>query len=240
MKFVPRAPIDNRRGEQYTRSKTQNAPPAARRALIKGGIRHDPKTVCFAAALRGTALCLLAGCDTAASGSTGSASAPANSSASASSENIPSTTNEANTSGLRPNFDENSLFSITGTSDAFEPCLGWGPGVSGCSLKSVLAAASLLQWAEQTNLTSRTTDAIEDAFSQWYDALDSMDQESFAEAWPLIKDDANALLTDKDSLSGRIEDAGLDPADLPGCSEKNWDALQDVIDRLTPEATGEF
>lgn len=186
------------------------------------------------------ALCLLAGCDTAASGSTDSASAPANSSASASSENIPSTTNEANTSGLRPNFDENSLFNITGTSDAFEPCLGWGPGVSGCSLKSVLAAASLLQWAEQTNLTSRTTDAIEDAFSQWYDALDSMDQESFAEAWPLIKDDANALLTDKDSLSGRIEDAGLDPADLPGCSEKNWDALQDVIDRLTPEATGEF
>ena len=168
MKFVPRAPIDNRRGEQYTRSKTQNAPPAARRALIKGGIRHDPKTVRFAAAL------------------------------------------------------------------------GWGPGVSGCSLKSVLAAASLLQWAEQTNLTSRTTDAIEDAFSQWYDALDSMDQESFAEAWPLIKDDANALLTDKDSLSGRIEDAGLDPADLPGCSEKNWDALQDVIDRLTPEAKGEF
>ena len=94
------------------------------------------------------ALCLLAGCDTAASGSTGSASAPANSSASASSESVPSTTNEANTSGLRPNFDENSLFSITGTSDAFEPCLGWGPGVSGCSLKSVLAAASLLQWAE--------------------------------------------------------------------------------------------
>ena len=186
------------------------------------------------------ALCLLAGCDTAASGSTGSASAPANSSASASSENIPSTTNEANTSGLRPNFDENSLFSITGTSDAFEPCLGWGPGVSGCSLKSVLAAASLLQWAEQTNLTSRTTDAIEDAFSQWYDALDSMDQESFAEASPLIKNDANALLTDKDSLSGLIEDAGLDPADLPGCSEKNWDALQDVIDRLTPEAKGEF
>ena len=47
------------------------------------------------------ALCLLAGCDTAASGSTGSASAPANSSASASSESVPSTTNEANTSGLR-------------------------------------------------------------------------------------------------------------------------------------------
>lgn len=169
------------------------------------------------------------------------ASDSASASASTSNSALPDSTTQANTGSLNPgNFDENSAFSITGTTDAFAPCLGWGPGVSGCSLKSVLAAASLLQWAEQTNLTSRTTDAIEDAFSQWYDALDSMDQESFAEAWPLIKDDANALLTDKDSLSGRIEDAGLDPADLPGCSEKNWDALQDVIDRLTPEAKGEF
>ena len=185
--------------------------------------------------------CLLAACGGSAS-SPASSAAPASDSASASgSSELPSSTTEANTGELNPgNFDENSVFSITGTTDAFAPCLGWGPGVSGCSLKSVLAAASLLQWAEQTNLTSRTTDAIEDAFSQWYDALDSMDQESFAEAWPLIKDDANALLTDKDSLSGRIEDAGLDPADLPGCSEKNWDALQDVIDRLTPEAKGEF
>ena len=169
------------------------------------------------------------------------ASDSASASASTSDSALPDSTTQANTGSLNPgNFDENSAFSITGTTDAFAPCLGWGPGVSGCSLKSVLAAASLLQWAEQTNLTSRTTDAIEDAFSQWYDALDSMDQESFAEAWPLIKDDANALLTDKDSLSGRIEDAGLDPADLPGCSEKNWDALQDVVDRLTPEAKGEF
>lgn len=169
------------------------------------------------------------------------ASDSASASASTSDSALPDSTTQANTGSLNPgNFDENSAFSITGTTDAFAPCLGWGPGVSGCSLKSVLAAASLLQWAEQTNLTSRTTDAIEDAFSQWYDALDSMDQESFAEAWPLIKDDANALLTDKDSLSGLIEDAGLDPADLPGCSQKNWDALQDVIDRLTPEAKGEF
>ena len=185
------------------------------------------------------ALCLLAGCDTAASGSTGSASAPANSSASASSENIPSTTNEANTSGLRPNFDENSLFSITGTSDAFEPCLGWGPGVSGCSLKSVLAAASLLQWAEQTNLTSRTTDAIEDAFSQWYDALDSMDQESFAEAWTMIEPDALSLLSDKESMTDRITDAGLDPDTLPGCTLKNWQALQNVLDSCVPAVNGE-
>ena len=185
------------------------------------------------------ALCLLAGCDTAASGSTGSASAPANSSASASSENIPSTTNEANTSGLRPNFDENSLFSITGTSDAFEPCLGWGPGVSGCSLKSVIAAASLLQWAESAHLSSRTPEAIQDAFYDWYDSLSSADQENFAEAWTMIEPDALSLLSDKESMTDRITDAGLDPDTLPGCTLKNWQALQTVLDDCVPETNGE-
>ena len=185
------------------------------------------------------ALCLLAGCDTAASGSTGSASAPANSSASASSENIPSTTNEANTSGLRPNFDENSLFSITGTSDAFEPCLGWGPGVSGCSLKSVIAAASLLQWAESAHLSSRTPEAIQDAFYNWYDSLSSADQENFAEAWTMIEPDALSLLSDKESMTDRITDAGLDPDTLPGCTLKNWQALQNVLDSCVPAVNGE-
>lgn len=185
------------------------------------------------------ALCLLAGCDTAASGSTGSASAPANSSASASSENIPSTTNEANTSGLRPNFDENSLFSITGTSDAFEPCLGWGPGVSGCSLKSVIAAASLLQWAESAHLSSRTPEAIQDAFYDWYDSLCSADQENFAEAWTMIEPDALSLLSDKESMTDRITDAGLDPDTLPGCTLKNWQALQNVLDSCVPAVNGE-
>ena len=185
------------------------------------------------------ALCLLAGCDTAASGSTGSASAPANSSASASSENIPSTTNEANTSGLRPNFDENSLFSITGTSDAFEPCLGWGPGVSGCSLKSVIAAASLLQWAESTHLSSRTPEAIQDAFYDWYDSLSAADQENFAEAWTMIEPDALSLLSDKESMTDLITDAGLDPDTLPGCTLKNWQALQSVLDSCVPAVNGE-
>lgn len=185
------------------------------------------------------ALCLLAGCDTAASGSTGSASAPANSSASASSENIPSTTNEANTSGLRPNFDENSLFSITGTSDAFEPCLGWGPGVSGCSLKSVIAAASLLQWAESAHLSSRTPEAIQDAFYDWYDSLSAADQENFAEAWTMIEPDALSLLSDKESMTDLITDAGLDPDTLPGCTLKNWQALQNVLDSCVPAVNGE-
>ena len=179
---------------------------------------------------------VLVGCGGAGAGSSeASSSAPASSGAAASGESLPDSTTQADTSGLNPgDFDENSIFSITGTSAAFEPCLGWGPGVSGCSLKSVIAAASLLQWAENARLASRTPDAIQDAFYTWYDTLDSDEQESFAEAWTMIEPDALGLLSDKESMTGRIEDAGLDPDALPGCTLKNWQALQSVLDDCVP------
>ena len=184
--------------------------------------------------------CLLAACGGAAS-SPASSAAPASDSASASgSSELPSSTTEANTGELNPgNFDENSVFSITGTTDAFAPCLGWGPGVSGCSLKSVIAAASLLQWAESAHLSSRTPEAIQDAFYNWYDSLSSADQENFAEAWTMIEPDALSLLSDKESMTDRITDAGLDSDTLPGCTLKNWQALQNVLDSCVPAVNGE-
>ena len=163
------------------------------------------------------------------------ASDSASASASTSDSALPDSTTQANTGSLNPgDFDENSIFSITGTAAAFEPCLGWGPGVSGCSLKSVIAAASLLQWAENARLASRTPEAVQEAFYSWYDTLDADEQESFAEAWTMIEPDALSLLSDKDSMAGRIEDAGLDPDTLPGCTLKNWQALQTVLDDCVP------
>ena len=179
---------------------------------------------------------VLAGCGGSAASGSSSSEAPSSASAPASSEAVPDSTTEANTSQLNPgNFDENSIFSITGTSDAFEPCLGWGPGVSGCSLKSVIAAASLLQWAEEARLSARTPDAVQEAVGNWYDSLSADDQENFAEAWTMIEPDALALLSDKESMTGRIQDAGLDPDTLPGCTLKNWQALQTVLDEMVPD-----
>ena len=164
---------------------------------------------------------ILAGCG----GSTASSSeAPSSASSSASSAASGAASSEA---------------ASTGTAAAFEPCLGWGPGVSGCSLKSVIAAASLLQWAENARLASRTPEAVQEAFYSWYDTLDADEQESFAEAWTMIEPDALSLLSDKDSMAGRIEDAGLDPDTLPGCTLKNWQALQTVLDDCVPETNGE-
>ena len=197
-----------------------------------------PLALLLCAALLG---CLLAACNGSADSSPASSAAPASDSASASgSSELPSSTTEANTGELNPgNFDENSVFSITGTTDAFAPCLGWGPGVSGCSLKSVIAAASLLQWAESAHLSSRTPEAIQDAFYDWYDSLSSADQENFAEAWTMIEPDALSLLSDKESMTDLITDAGLDPDTLPGCTLKNWQALQNVLDSCVPAVNGE-
>lgn len=200
-----------------------------------------PLALLLCAAMLG---CLLAACNGSADSSPASSAAPASDSASASgSSELPSSTTEANTGELNPgnpgNFDENSVFSITGTENAFAPCLGWGPGVSGCSLKSVIAAASLLQWAEGARMSSRSPEAIQDAFYSWYDGLTDNQQEGFAEAWPLVKDAALDLLSDKDSMTGRIADAGLDADTLPGCTLKNWQALQSVLDDIVPETNGE-
>lgn len=184
---------------------------------------------------------LLVGCsDTSDDASHASSSASSPSSSSASSESAPSSTVQADTSGLfNKDFDENSLFSVDGTAAAFAPSLGWGPGVSGCSLKSVQAAATLLVWADEANLSARTDTAIEDAYTQWYDNLSDIEQEGFAEAWPMIKEDAAALLEDKDAMAGRLDDMGLE-ADKLTFSEKDWNALEEVVDPLVPEAKGEY
>lgn len=184
---------------------------------------------------------LLVGCsDTSDDASHASSSASSPSSSSSSSESAPSSTVQADTSGLfNKDFDENSLFSVDGTAAAFAPSLGWGPGVSGCSLKSVQAAATLLVWADEANLSARTDAAIEDAYTQWYDNLSGIEQEGFAEAWPMIKEDAAALLEDKDAMAGRLDDVGLE-ADKLTFSEKDWNALKEVVDPLVPEAKGEY
>lgn len=191
--------------------------------------------LCCAALLCG----LVSGCSGKTETPASSASAPASSSASTPSTTVPESTSRADTSELAPgSFDENSIFTITGTAEAFAPCLGWGPGVSGCSLKSVIAAASMLDWAETNRLSARNADAIQTAFEDWYSSLGEMDQESFAEAYPMIREAALELFSDKQSMTGRIEDAGLEPDKMPGCTLKNWQALQSVLDSCVPEAVG--
>ena len=114
-----------------------------------------------------------------------------------------------------------------------------GGVIAGVGAACQQAAATLLVWADEANLSARTDAAIEDAYTQWYDNLSDIEQEGFAEAWPMIKEDAAALLEDKDSMAGRLDDVGLE-ADKLTFSEKDWNALEEVVDPLVPEAKGEY
>ena len=178
---------------------------------------------------------ILAGCGgSTASSSEAPSSASSSASSAASGEDLPDSTTRADTSGLNPgDFDENSIFSITGTAAAFEPCLAGGrvfPAARSIGDRSGIPAAV----GRNARLASRTPEAVQEAFYSWYDTLDADEQESFAEAWTMIEPDALSLLSDKDSMAGRIEDAGLDPDTLPGCTLKNWQALQTVLDDCVP------
>lgn len=171
--------------------------------------------------------CLLAGCEDAAGGGA---------SDSAASETIPESQTEASAEGLLPGeLEENTFSAFTDPAEAFETSLGWGPGTAGTSLKSVIAAADMLHWAEENELSRQSASVVKKLVQNWYDGLSDTRQEGFAEAWPLIKDNAEALLTKKSSMIDRIADAGLDADDLPGCSQKNWTVLQTALDDIVPE-----
>lgn len=174
---------------------------------------------------------LLAGCGRRAASAASSESRPASS--------VPAQT-EASTPAVSPDEEENSLLTISDPKAAFASCLGWGPGSAGSSLKSVRAAADLLAWAEENQLSRQGPDLVAGVFGRWYEGLEPLQQENLAEVWPLVQADATALLTAKSDMTGRIQDAGLDPSLLPGCTVKNWQALEDVLDDRLPANPGEY
>ena len=129
------------------------------------------------------------------------------------------------------------LAGCSDTSDDASHASSSASSPSSSSASSESAPSSTVQAA--TSGLFNTDAAIEDAYTQWYDNLSDLEQEGFAEAWPMIKEDAAALLEDKDSMAGRLDDVGLE-ADKLTFSEKDWNALEEVVDPLVPEAKGEY
>lgn len=183
----------------------------------------------------GLLACILTSCGgTSSSGASASSGADSAASA-ASSEGVPDTKSEASASGILPSDDENSILSVTDPNKALESCVGWGAGTAGTSLKAVVGAADMLHWAEENNL-ARQSAAAEVALEKWYNGLSKVHQEGFSEAWPLIKEDASQMLTNKEDIADLIDTAGLSIKDLPGCTLKNWETLRDIMDDIVPES----
>lgn len=174
---------------------------------------------------------VLAGCTpTATSSSSSSVSSQALSEVPAS-EAIPSGEDDTTPA---PNVDdtENGFSGISAPANAFAGSLGWGPGTAGTSLKSVAAAASMLDWADENSAANRSSDALRDSLSQWFDSLEQVDQENFAEVWPLIEESAQRILDDPKAVQEELSDAGVQ--EIPSCSEEDWSAVAGVLNAIVP------
>lgn len=173
---------------------------------------------------------VLAGCTPSASSSSSSSSSQALSEA-PTSQAVPSGEDDT---APAPVVDgsENGFNGISDPADAFAGSLGWGPGTAGTSLKSVAAAASMMEWADANAAANRSSDALNDSLSQWFDSLEQVDQENFAEAWPLIEESAQRILDDPKAVQGELSDAGVQ--ETPSCSEEDWSAVAGVLNAIVP------
>lgn len=151
----------------------------------------------------------------------------------------PSDSSKASISGALTQPDNSSVLVLDGSSvsaeendlqqdalhEALNACLGWGPGSAGSSLHAVSAAAALLDWASANGLAGRTDSFAADAFTAWYEGLDDFGQDTFSETWPLVCEEADALLEGADGTDELLESAGADPSQAGSWDAADWDAL---------------
>lgn len=95
----------------------------------------------------------------------------------------------------------------TGLHAALELCVCFGQGEAGVSLKTVVAACGMLDWAEDNpeNPLDRTiTRSVED----WLGEKDLETRERFWENWPSITRQAQEILDDPDGSADLLASAG--------------------------------
>jgi hypothetical protein len=178
------------------------------------------------------AFCMLAGCSEAGTSSSAPASSRAEASLPSSQVASPSNTLPA------PSVDssENGILlaqdTLTAPDEVFDGLLTWGPGTAGCTLHSVICASEVLDWATQNQLAALEAEDISAALAAWYDGLDAYDQETLAETWPMVRDDAGELLADPDGMADLLETAGLTVEDVLGANADDFLALCEAADPL--------
>ncbi len=192
--------------------------------LHSASLRRTARIICIAAAFS-----LLIGCTPASPSSSNKASV---SGALTQPDNDSVLVMGGSQTGSEPSGEENALpvEAVAGLEDALNNCLGWGPGSAGCSLHSVAAAAALLDWSSENALAAYAGDPAASAFDAWYAELDEFDRDTFAETWPMVCDDAAALLEDTNSMAGLLETAGASTENAGDWNGSDWETLRAAID----------
>lgn len=115
---------------------------------------------------------------------------------------------------------------------ALESCVSFGEGEAGVSLKTAIAAADLLNWAE-ANARDSSIDAMAAHLGEWLAGLDPERQNLFWANWPAIDGQAWAILRDMPGQLPLLADAG-DPQKYdrytPACYERLTCAVEKYLE----------
>lgn len=115
---------------------------------------------------------------------------------------------------------------------ALESCVSFGEGEAGVSLKTAIAAADLLDWAE-ANARDSSIDAMAAHLSGWLEGQDPERQGLFWANWPMVEEQAWAMVRDLPGQRPLLADAG-DPQDYdhytPACFERLTCAVEKYLE----------
>lgn len=115
---------------------------------------------------------------------------------------------------------------------ALQSCTAFGEGEAGAALKTVLAAAQLLNWAEGAAKES-SIDSIEAHLQTWLAGQDTAVQNLFWANWPAVDVQAYALVRDLPGQLPLLADAGSPQAYdhyTPACYERLHCAVDRFLD----------
>lgn len=115
---------------------------------------------------------------------------------------------------------------------ALEGCVAFGEGEAGVSLKTAIAAADLLNWAE-ANARDSSIDAMTAHLSAWLAEQDAERQALFWANWPAVDEQAWAMVRDLPGQLPLLADAG-DPQRYdrytPACYERLHCAVEKYLE----------
>ena len=115
---------------------------------------------------------------------------------------------------------------------ALENCVSFGEGEAGVSLKTAIAAAELLNWAE-ANARDSSIDAMAAHLEGWLAGQEAERQSLFWANWPAIDEQAWAIVRDMAGQRALLADAG-DPQDYdhytPACYERLTCAIERYLE----------
>lgn len=115
--------------------------------------------------------------------------------------------------------------------EALDACVGYGQGEAGVSLKSMAAAAGLLEWTEAC-AADIDEDTLAVLVADWISGLDELNYEKFWGNWSQLDGLCRLLIQDPTAQAGLLEDAGV-TLSKSSYSLDNYTKLSNAVNRST-------